>query len=186
MAVAQVQHRHQRARRSDDQTPVLARNEVLDTVFGLVGVGDYYYVAGVCRNWRGRYLTLCEQTTQKKHLKFNTSRKNIVMTAARLQLALDDGGTIEQLAKSEWNLADAIVNKSVEPIAVLSLARVYGLQWGESLTQTAAWDEKFELLKWLIKCPLDLETILDEDICDPVKLDHFKKLRALALGLSSK
>eukprot|EP00953_Heterococcus_sp_UTEX-ZZ885_P008667 5174-Heterococcus_DN1.PRE.5 len=48
-AASQVQHRHQRARVSDDHIPILARNEVIDTVFSFVGIGEYYYVAGVCR-----------------------------------------------------------------------------------------------------------------------------------------
>jgi hypothetical protein len=65
VAACDVQHRHQRARCLDDHIAVPANNQVLDTVFNFVGVGDYYYVAGVCRNWRGRYLTLCPQYTSE-------------------------------------------------------------------------------------------------------------------------
>jgi hypothetical protein len=48
----------QRAQCTQDAIPVLARDEVLDTVFSFIGIGDYNYAAGVCRNWRGRYMKL--------------------------------------------------------------------------------------------------------------------------------
>ena len=59
------EHIHQRARFEQDVIPVLARDEVLDTVFSFVGIGDYYYVAGVCRNWRHRYTTFCRHTSEE-------------------------------------------------------------------------------------------------------------------------
>jgi hypothetical protein len=166
----QHKHRHQRARVSDNQVPTLARDEVLDTVFSFVGVEDYYYVAGVCRNWRGRYIAFCDQATSKKYLSdtsvnFNTSRKNIVMTAARLQLALDNGLTIYRLSKP-WRLSTALTSSSLEPVEVLTVARCYGLQWKELLPIAAATVGKLELLQWLHKCgcPMDLNSVIEEAV----------------------
>jgi hypothetical protein len=87
---------------------VLARVEVLDTVLSFVGIGEYYYVAAVCRNWRGRYMQLCAKTAVDLKHKFNTSQKSVVVTAARLQLALDYDLSIDTLLKKELILAKAI------------------------------------------------------------------------------
>jgi hypothetical protein len=162
-AAADVQHRQKRARISDDDRPVLDRDQVLDTVFSFVGIGDYCYVAGVCRNWRGRYLTLCKQAAETMRRRLHTLRMNTVVTASRLQLALDDGVTIAKLTKHKWRLAHAIATRSLEPIAVLTLARVYGLQWTEALTEVAAQHKKYELLRWLIQCgcPCDIGRLVN-------------------------
>jgi hypothetical protein len=183
-SASQVQHRHQCARVSDDETPILARNEVLDTVFSFVGIGDYYYVACVCRNWRGRYMTFCHKTperwTQKARPPY-TSCSSIVMTAARLQLALDNGLTVAQLqAADHLALSDAIVNNSLEPVEAITLARLYGLAWNTSLTEYAACFKKYELLKWLLKCgcPKDVEAII-EDVREMDYLKHTQQLYAI-------
>jgi hypothetical protein len=139
-------------------------------VFSSVGIGDYYYVAGVCRNWRGRYISLCEQATEKKPLKYNTCRKNIVMTAARLQLALDNGLAIDQLNKFFGRLADNIASSSLEPIAVLTVARCYGLEWHGDLPIRAARSGKLELLQWMHKCGCRFEP--DVVICAAVERDY--------------
>eukprot|EP00953_Heterococcus_sp_UTEX-ZZ885_P008676 5175-Heterococcus_DN1.PRE.5 len=183
-APSQVQHRHQRARFSEDDIPILARNEVIDTVFSFVGIGEYYYVADVCRNWRGRYLTLCHNTLNrwtKKAFPPYTSCSSIVMTAARLQVALDNGLTVAQLqAADHLILSDAIVNNSLEPMEAITLARLYGLAWNTSLTEYAACFKKYELLKWLRKCgcPWDLEDIIT-NAHDNAELKDFKDLRAI-------
>jgi hypothetical protein len=175
-----TQHRHQRARVSTDYMPVLARNEVLDTVFSFVGTGDYYYVAAVCRNWRGRYMQLCAQTASSMKQRFSTSLKSVLVSADRLQLALDNGLSVETLQKKEYSLAITISKNSLEPIAVLSLARVYGLPWNIHLPFYAVQNRQYELLRWLRKCgcPWDLELIiLDAD--DNGDLDHMKQMRAI-------
>jgi hypothetical protein len=87
-------HRHQRPCVAPDERPAPARDKVIDTIFSFVGIGDYYYVAAVCRNWRGRYVTFCQNTPERwtNVLRSTyTSCDNIVATAARLQLALDNG-----------------------------------------------------------------------------------------------
>jgi hypothetical protein len=164
----QQQHEHRRQRYcvSDDQISVLARDEVLDAVFGFVGIGDYYYVAGVCRNWRGRYMTLCHNTPKKwtsTILPPYTSRSSIVATADRLQLALDNGLTIDKLSKCDWQMARAIATFSLEPIAVLTLARCYGLEWNEGLSFYAAPAGKLELMQWMHKCgcPIEPDLVID-------------------------
>jgi hypothetical protein len=177
MVAAQMQHRHQRARYSDDQIPALSRNDVLDTVLSFVGVGDYYYVAGVCRNWRGKYMQLCKQETQE--FRFNTSRESIVTTAAKLQLALDNGLLLDRLAHDESKLGAVVAKKSLEAIAVLTVARVYGLQWSTHLTQHAATYKKYELLDWLRRCgcPLNPDEIIDSAFDSD--LEHLKQLYEL-------
>jgi hypothetical protein len=184
MITTYVQHRHQRARLTDDIIPVLARNEVLDTVFSFVGIGDYYYVAGVCRNWRGRYLTFCHKTPERWTGAMRppyTSCSNIVATAARLQLALDNGLPIELLDTANWNVVVSLTTRPSEPTEVLTLARLYGLQWNNLLTQCAAQCKQYELLRWLRKCGCswDLVVILDEIVDTSDDLDHLKQLRAI-------
>jgi hypothetical protein len=152
-ASQQHEHRHQRARVSDDQIPILARNEVLDTVLSFVGVGEYCYVAGVCRNWRGRYMTSCSQAEHTRPSRFITSVESIVRTAARLQLVLDSGLTIAELVAHTYIFTMAILHRSLEPVAVLSLARVYGMQWNTMHTDLAAeFPGTIELLQWLVRC----------------------------------
>jgi hypothetical protein len=176
------QHKDQRARGADDCVPVLARNEVLDTVFSFVGIGDYYYVAGVCRSWRGRYITLCKQAAKKRQRKLHTLHMNTVVTASRLQVALDSGLTIQKLQQnvSDYSLEDAIIEQSLEPIAVLTLARVYGLQWTAKLPNLAAEYKQYDLLIWLVKCgcTLDLQQIMDFASEDD-ELEHMKRLHAI-------
>eukprot|EP00953_Heterococcus_sp_UTEX-ZZ885_P015635 8803-Heterococcus_DN1.PRE.2 len=185
MLITESQHRHQRARVNTDDIPVLERPEVLDTVFSFVGIGEYYYVAGVCRNWRGRYLTLCHNT---RHKYTNTvcppytSCDSIVTTADRLQLALDNGLTIDKL---DANQALYIVTRSLEPMQVITLARLYGMQWNVSLTGYAAYYGKYELLQWLHRCncPWDLDSIIDGVVdysFDNLELEHIKQLYAIS------
>eukprot|EP00953_Heterococcus_sp_UTEX-ZZ885_P008668 5174-Heterococcus_DN1.PRE.6 len=103
------------------------------------------------------------------------------MTAARLQLALDNGLAVAQLqAADHLVLSDAIVNNSLEPMEAITLARLYGLAWNTSLTEYAACFKKYELLKWLRKCgcPWDLEDIIT-NAHDNAELKDFKDLRAI-------
>jgi hypothetical protein len=183
----QHEHRHQRACIAAEQIPVLARDEILDTIFQFVGVGDYYYVAGVCRNWRGRYMTLCRNTlhwrTKIARPRY-TSCMSIVATAARLQIALDNGLTIEKLAQVGYRLASSIVATSLEPKQVLMLARLYGMQWTNDLTGLAAFYAKYELLKWLHSCgcPWDLEGIIDDmldNLFETDDLEHIEQLYSI-------
>jgi hypothetical protein len=64
-ALVPVQDRAVRQRTADVTASPLENDALLDKIFGLVGNGEYFYVAGVCRRWRGRYITLCYRATAK-------------------------------------------------------------------------------------------------------------------------
>jgi hypothetical protein len=130
-------------------------------VLGYVGFGEYFYVAGVCRRWRGRYISFChaEAPAAEKH-KLRTLREAVVSTAARLQLALINGLKmtvldIRGLRSSIVSLAYNVLKRSLEPIALLTLLRVYGYQWDSDLYVAAAEEGNLELIKWLhqVQCP---------------------------------
>jgi hypothetical protein len=148
--------------------PVLAQDGILDTICSFVGIGDYYYVAGVCRNWRGRYMAFCHSDAAKdmrykKTHKLYTSGTSAAMTAARLQLALDNGLSMDKLNELCWRLARTLALHSLERIAVLTIARCYGLEWHDDLPQLAAGHGKLEVLEWMHKCgcPFVAEAVIE-------------------------
>jgi hypothetical protein len=118
-----------RARLAEDDSSPLADDEILDVVFSYVGIGDYIYTGAVSRRWKGRYIKLCYSKAKdgKKH-KLTTAHKSALLTAARLQLALKSSLTVSALQNNQ-KLPFYIVVRSLEPIAVLTLARVHGLRW---------------------------------------------------------
>jgi hypothetical protein len=137
-------------------------NEIFGAVLSYVGFGEYFYVSGVCRKWRGRYISFCHAhaPAAEKH-KLRTLREAVIVTAARLQLALNNGARLTVLDVSDrvgsrrTRSARTIVSKSLEPIAVLSLLRVYGYEWEDCLYAEAAKKGSLELIKWLhqVQCP---------------------------------
>jgi cell division protein FtsB len=156
------QHCKKLARRADDCVSPLDKDVILDEVFSFVGGGDYYYAAGVSRRWRGRYIKLCyTEAESDDDEKPWTSYKSAVMTAARLQLALDSGLTMAELEQSD-NLAVNVVC-SVEPSSVLTLLKLYDMDWTTKFATAAADAEDLKLLQWLHKygCPLDLKEVAD-------------------------
>jgi hypothetical protein len=62
---ALAQDRAVRQRAAAVSASPLEDDALLDKIFGLVGNGEYFYVAAVCRRWRGRYITLCYRATAK-------------------------------------------------------------------------------------------------------------------------
>jgi hypothetical protein len=61
----------------------LDKDEILDAVFGYVGLGEYYYVAGVSRRWRGRYIKLCySNADDDDDEKLWTAYDSTIVTAA--------------------------------------------------------------------------------------------------------
>ena len=137
----------------------LDKDELLDTGFSYVGVDDYLFAAGVCRRWRGRYIKLCynKAALAVKVDKLRTSFKSAIVTAARLHLALTGSNslTIAELQANDNTLAKQITRYALDPIAVLTLARVRELTWTTWLCEGAACNNKLELLKWLREsgCP---------------------------------
>jgi hypothetical protein len=101
-----------------------------------------------------------------------------VITTGRLQLALENGLTIEQVDTSDWKVAKAFTTKSLEPMKVLALGRWYGLRWNDLLTSYAAEFEKYKLMEWLLKCgcPWNPGSCLLMDIR---RIEHMKQLRAI-------
>jgi hypothetical protein len=125
-----------------------------------VGAGDYLYTASVCSRWRGRYIKLCHNTapTSKKHQhNLCTTRASIVVSAARLQLAFDCGLIMEVLQKHEHRLARDIAKYSIDPISVITLAKIHDMKWSGCLITRAAQANKLQLVQWLHKCGCPLE-----------------------------
>jgi hypothetical protein len=143
--------------------PALDKDVILDTVFSYVGIKDYINVAGVSRKWRVRYLKLCYSKAARHNntAKLSTTFKNAAMTAARLQWAFDSGLTVADLEKNLVASARALERTSLEPIAALTVARLYGLQWTAEYTQEAAIRDDVQLLQWLEKrgCPGDAKFV---------------------------
>jgi hypothetical protein len=93
-----------RARLADDSSArsLLDKDELLDAVFSYVSVGDYFFAAGVCRRWRGRYIKLCyNEAAADRADKLCTTVRSICVTAARLKLAFRRGFEIEKLQDYE-------------------------------------------------------------------------------------
>jgi hypothetical protein len=76
----------------------------------------------------------------------------VIITKARLQLALDSNLRLADLQRRNGVIAPLIMKHSLEPRKVLALARCYGLKWCKSFTLQAAKCEQLEVLQWLHKC----------------------------------
>jgi hypothetical protein len=175
-APALSQDRAVRQRIESVSVPPVDDDMLLDKVFELVGPGDYFYVAGVCRRWRGRYMTLCYKAAAEKleeqdeeeevevegdhSSKLRTSFASAVRTADRLQLALDDKLTIAQLQATDFGYT--VSYHSLEPVAVYALAKQYDLPWEKRYCLWAALHNKMDLLQWLLRrgCPWNIDSIL--------------------------
>jgi hypothetical protein len=158
------EHRHQRARVAQQHRCALDKNEILDEVFSYVGIGEYIYAAGVCRKWRGRYIKLCYNKAPAAGTeKLRTCYKRTITTADRFQLALDSGLTVAELQDAPvWSrLALQIINDSLEPTAVFTIAKLHDFEWGTYMCTQAAMANNLELLQWLHKsgCPWNLQHV---------------------------
>jgi hypothetical protein len=94
------EHAKKRARLlvADSNSSPLDDDEILDTVFSYVGIGDYIYTGAVSRRWKGRYTKLCyNEAKEGKKDKLTTAHQSTVMTAARLQLALKSSLSVAEL-----------------------------------------------------------------------------------------
>jgi hypothetical protein len=137
----------------------LDKDEILDVVFSCVGIGEYFYAAGVSRRWRGRYIKLCYNKTAKKENKLCTRYSRATVTAARLQLALDNNLTIAALEGSRG--AYFGMAYSAEPIKTLTVARLRGITWNQKWCRVAAQRHNLELLQWLHSngCPWSIDEV---------------------------
>jgi hypothetical protein len=168
------QHRHKQARVGDSRTSPLHKDEVLDTVFSFVGLGDYFYTGAVCSTWRKRYLKLCYSAAANRSKSTVVPRRRVpkgttaavvykepkcitfygsaIMTAARLHMALKDSVTVAALQSQKGRLARDIVYYSLDPIGVLTLLKLHNLVWYNELCTYAAYKGRLRLLQWLHDC----------------------------------
>jgi hypothetical protein len=125
---AAVSDREQkRPRHGLNYTQALEKDEILDEIFGFVGMKEWLYAGGVRRRWRGRYLSMCCKACSSKaeHAR-QTSHKSSFVTAARFSLALESG--LEMPDEDETGeFFDDLPLLSQQPIEVLTLARVHGV-----------------------------------------------------------
>jgi hypothetical protein len=139
-----------RQRLLDSSAMPLDRDELLDHVFSYVGGGDHIYVGGVSRRWRGRYLRHCIiSTTGERNKKFVTRSCNVLISASRLQLALNCGLSVADWSFAEMSRAALLCEHSIEPEQVLSLLKCRGVQWHSNLCYAAAYNNRLTLLQWL-------------------------------------
>jgi hypothetical protein len=119
-------------------------------VFSFVGISEYAYAAGVNRRWRGLYVKLCHtKAAPDEKNRLTTTFRSAVMTTERLKLDLKSSLSMTALQTDPNRLALHVTLRSLEPIAVLSLARVRGLAWHECFPTWAALYGKLDLLKCL-------------------------------------
>jgi hypothetical protein len=155
----------------DDASMHALDDSVLDHIFSFVGIGEYIYAAGVNKQWRERYTQLCnDKVVVKSYLgtdfvytKLRTSHKSAIMTAARLQLALDTGLDVAAIQAVEdwWRVERHIVQHSLDPVGVLLLVKQHGCDWSDHLCSAAVSANKLELLQWLHSsgCPWDVDRL---------------------------
>jgi hypothetical protein len=161
VAVVENQQQQRQLRRARADADPLQHDFVLDHVFSFVGSREYIYTAAVCRRWRGRYLTLSYKQAAGKPQKLQTSYRSSVVTAARLRLAMQSGLDMKTLSADTEEFARDVVEHSLEPTAVLAVAKIFDLKWSPALCHWAAAKCKLELLQWLHlhKCPWELEEV---------------------------
>jgi hypothetical protein len=136
---------------------------VLYKIFSYVGTADHIFAAGVCRKWRGRYLTVCyDDAKVHEGEKLLTSFKSAAITVERLKWALNSGLPVSAFSSSKSFAR--LIARSADPIGVLSALRQQGLRWSAYLCSAAAWLNKLELLQWLRAqgCIWQLKTLLND------------------------
>jgi hypothetical protein len=175
-ALVPAQDRALRQRAAVVSVPPLDDDALLDKIFGLVGSGDYFYVAGVCRRWRGRYITHCYKAADEKlkaeateeeeedqnnqhSSKLRTGVASAVITADRLQMAFNDKLTVAQLRPQLFG--HSVAQLSLEPITVFALAKQYDLSWDVEHCLWAVLEDRLDLVQWLRSrgCPWNIDHI---------------------------
>jgi hypothetical protein len=150
------EHAKKRARPADDSCSPLLEDGILDAVFSYVGIGDNIYTGAVSRRWNGRYTKLCHNNHREgKADKLITAHKSALLTAARLQLALKSSLTMATL-EGNHKVRSYVALRSLEPIAVLTIAREHDVHWQwrphDRLANLSAQYGKLKLLQWLHEC----------------------------------
>ena len=130
----------------------LDKDELLDYVFSFVGAGDHLYVAGVNRRWKGRYLRHCvlnSNSTAAHDKKCVTTYRSAIISESRLQYAKANKLCTLALDITQDKHADLICRHSLEPDRVVTLLRLCGVSWGNTMFRSAAFYGKLDLLQWL-------------------------------------
>jgi hypothetical protein len=141
-------------------------DEILDRVFGYVGRGDHLFVAGVSRNWRGRYMQLKNCSFSEARLlsgiRTGTRHRSALMSLSRLQYAQACGLTVTDIDLTKDAYAEAVCQQSLEPLAVVTELRLHGAIWDKVLCSHAAFNGELQLLIWLRNygCPWNEERVL--------------------------
>ena len=142
--------------------PLLERDDLLLSILGRVGTTDWLYVASVSHRWRGLYYSVCpkKQGDDEQNVT-RTSWAAAVTTAERLKLAFASGLDVEDMNDSLYTFTEAVGELSLEPIPVMTLARVMGVEWYSGLCGTAAWKGDWAFLRWLCEsdCPWVLQDV---------------------------
>eukprot|EP00953_Heterococcus_sp_UTEX-ZZ885_P027942 14933-Heterococcus_DN1.PRE.6 len=95
-------------------------------------------------------------------IRFYTSYRSVLKSAARFQWAIDNRLELAQLLRKRRQMffAHTGATQTMDPAGVMSVARAHGLQWFGLLIQYALKYKNVQLLLWLVGngCPWDLRT----------------------------
>jgi hypothetical protein len=89
-----------------------------------------------------------------------TVHRNTVITVARLDLALKSSLSVADLQR--FSKVHSYILRSLEPKAVLTLAKTHDFQWRPHLATVTAFSGKLELLQWLHECGCPW---VESDVC---------------------
>jgi hypothetical protein len=157
---------------------------VLDIVLSFVGINELLYAAGISRRWRERYLVLSrkKQIRRLRSDRCCTSHRSALISASRLQWALDSKLTLRALVheRRQMFFANTVVAHSLDPTAVMTVARAHGLQLFDKLAQCALQHENLELLLWLVEhgCPWALRSAAMNALHSVPMLQRIRTLQA--------
>ena len=166
------EHRSKRHTVADGEgLPMLERDELLLKLMECVGTAEWLYIASISRRWRGLYFSFCtkKRSDDEQHL-MRTSWAAATTTAQKLRLAFSSGLCVSDIFDRLCSFATNVAEHSLEPIPVMTLARVRGVDWHESLCSEAAWKGDWEFLKWLHEegCPWTLKLVYYNAMCNGI------------------
>jgi hypothetical protein len=149
-------------RREQHNQCALDSEFVLDQVLSFVGADSYVLVAGVCRRWRGRYISFCFKSSEREFEdepedRLKTNIIQALTSSKRLQWAMDSRTPSRELDLQEFASAnpteftEALATQCIDPIATVCLARVFSVDFCEEFVETAVYHNKLEYLQWLVR-----------------------------------
>jgi hypothetical protein len=124
-----------------------------------LGVDSYVLTAGVCRRWRGRYITLCFKTNERDYDdepedRLKTNIMQALTSSKRLQWAMDCRTPCRELDLQDFaslnlaEIAEAIATQCADPIATVCLAKVFSVPFDGDFVE-------LEYLQWLVRVGCD-------------------------------